>query len=113
MEHESWPRLDLREWEPTYLTLHRWLQIVGKVRLAYCPPLNHWWHTPLYVTPQGLTTSSVPVSNGSLTFTFDFIAHSLSLYLSDGRSASFQLEPMTVADFFDKTTSMLKKLGID
>ena len=37
-------------------TLHLWAQIVGKVKLASCPPKNHWWHVPLYVDVRGLTT---------------------------------------------------------
>ena len=74
MEHDDWPELHLSEWEPTYLTLHRWLQIVGKVRLALSPPANHWWHVALYVTPEGLTTSAVPFSGGCFAITFDFCA---------------------------------------
>lgn len=112
MKHSAWPPLDLREWEPTYLTLHRWLQIVGKVRLALSPPVNHWWHVVLYVTPQGLTTSTIPFSGGCLAITFDFTAHALSIVLSDGRTASFPLEPMSVAEFFEKTTSSLRSLGV-
>ena len=113
MQHEDWPELRLSEWEPTYLTLHRWLQIVGKVRLALSPPLNHWWHVPLYVTPEGLTTSTVPFSGGCLTIVFDFVAHKLTVTLSDARTASFPLEPMTVAEFFAKTTSTLAGLGVE
>lgn len=112
MKHQDWPRLDLHEWEPTYLTLHRWLQIVGKVRLALATPLNHWWHVPLYVAPRGLTTSTVPFSAGSLTIMFDFVSHALTVTLSDGRASSFTLEPMTVADFFARTTSTLATLGV-
>jgi hypothetical protein len=113
MQHEDWPELRLSEWEPTYLTLHRWLQIVGKVRLALSPPLNHWWHVPLYVTPEGLTTSTVPFSGGCLSIVFDFVAHKLTVTLSDARAASFPLEPMTVAEFYAKVTRLLAGLGVD
>ena len=55
-----WPELPWHDWEPTISTLHMWLQVIGKVRLALTPPLNHWWHVPLYVTARGLTTSPIP-----------------------------------------------------
>jgi hypothetical protein len=109
----DWPKLELREWEPTYLTLHRWLQIVGKVRLALCTPFNHWWHVPLYVTPVGLTTSNIPLQDATLTIAFDFVAHALTMTRDDGRAVSFTLEPMTVKDFFAKTTSSLQSLDVD
>ena len=57
---ESWPALPLESWEPTRATLHMWTQIVGKVRLALTPLVNHWWNVPLYVSARGLTTSSMP-----------------------------------------------------
>ena len=53
---EMWPDLPLSAWADTYATLHMWTQIVGKVRLALCPPLNHWWEVPLYVSARGLST---------------------------------------------------------
>lgn len=68
----EWPELPWREWEPTISTLHRWVQIVGKVRLALAPPLNHWWHVPLYVTARGLTTSPIPYGDQEFQVDFDF-----------------------------------------
>jgi len=59
-EQSGWPALPLVEWEDTQSTLHRWLQIVGKTRLALAPPINHWWHVTLYLTSRGLTTSAMP-----------------------------------------------------
>ena len=112
MEHPEWPALSLREWEPTYLTLHRWTQIVGKVRLAHARWLNHWWHSTLYVSPEGLTTSAMPGDLRQFSVSFDFCAHRLVVSASDGRSDSFPLEPMTVADFYDRTMSLLDRLGL-
>jgi Family of unknown function (DUF5996) len=115
MEHSDWPQLDLRGWESTYLTLQRWLQIIGKVKLALALPLNHWWHISLHVTPEGLSTYTVPFSSGSLSLsiTFDFVAHSLCVRLSNGRQSSFALEPMTVADFYRQTMTTLRYLGVE
>ena len=56
----TWPALPLNEWKDTYATLHMWTQIVGKVRLALTPPMNHWWEVPLYVNAVGLTTGTIP-----------------------------------------------------
>ena len=113
MDHNDWPPLRLREWEPTYLTLHRWLQIVGKIKLALAPPVNHWWQVALYVTPGGITTATLPFGNGCLTVNFDFVAHSLTVLLSDGRTASFALEPMPVAAFYARTMAALHELGVE
>ena len=109
---QPWPELSLSAWEPTYLTLHRFTQIVGKVRMALAPLMNHWWHVPLYVSSQGLTTSSMPCDGRQLTITLDFCAHQLVAHLSDKRSASFALEPMPVAEFYARTLALLSKLDV-
>ena len=56
----DWPQLRVADWAATRDTLHLWTQVVGKIRMAKAPMLNHWWQTPLYVTPRGLTTSGIP-----------------------------------------------------
>jgi hypothetical protein len=108
----DWPALTLAEWEPTYLTLHRFAQIVGKVRLARAPSVNHWWHTPLYVTSQGLTTSSMPCGSRALTLTLDFCSHELRAHTSDKQTESFALEPMTVATFYGRLMRVLANLDV-
>jgi hypothetical protein len=112
MPREDWPALVLADWQDTYLTLHRWTQIVGKIRLAHASWLNHWWHTALYVTSQGLTTSTMPCSGRHLTLTFDFCAHRLVAHTSDRRTESFALEPMSVAEFHRRTMALLAELGV-
>src|SRR5919206_1497244 len=82
---ERWPALPLEAWKDTCDTLHMWTQIVGKVRLALSPYMNHWWQVPLYVTDRGLTTSPIPSHGGqSSTFEvhFDFIDHNLLIFAS-------------------------------
>jgi hypothetical protein len=112
MSDTAWPELSLVEWEPTYLTLHRWTQIAGKIRLALAPFMNHWWHTPLYVTSEGLTTSSMPVGERHLTLTFDFCSHRLLAHTSDNRRDGFPLEPMSVADFYQRVLELLARLDV-
>src|ERR1700753_4211802 len=110
---ESWPSLPLESWEPTRATLHMWTQIVGKIRLALTPMVNHWWQVPLYVTASGLTTSPLPYRSRSFQIDFDFCRHVLIAVTSDERRAEFALTPMTVAEFYQRTTKILRDLGID
>lgn len=72
---DTWPELPLREWEDTYKTLHMWTQIVGKIHLKLTPLLNHWWNVTLYVTPRGLTTSTMSYKGRHFQVDFDFISH--------------------------------------
>jgi Family of unknown function (DUF5996) len=109
----AWPALPYSEWKDTYATLHMWTQIVGKIRLALCPPMNHCWGVALYVTSRGLTTSPMPYQDGSFEITFDFMAHSLWIATSGGEIRAFRLEPRTVAQFYAELMGALHSLGID
>src|SRR4051794_32449439 len=110
---DVWPALPLDEWRETYATLHRWAQIVGKVRLAQMPWINHSWHVTLYVTARGLTTSPIPYGPKSFQIDFDFIDHRLLIRLSDGEVRSLALRPRSVADFYRELMARLYELGID
>ncbi len=81
---EVWPSLPLEAWQDTYATLHMWTQIVGKIRLALAPHVNHWWEVPLYVTARGLTTSPIPYGTRAFQMDFDFLAHELRIETSEG-----------------------------
>jgi hypothetical protein len=110
---DSWPELPLEAWQDTYATLHMWTQIVGKVRLALSPRLNHWWEVPLYVSARGLTTSSIPYEGEIFEVQFDFIEHELIIHTSWGASKRMALEPRSVADFHAEFMSALRALGIE
>ena len=112
-ESLRWPALPLAEWKDTYATLHMWTQIVGKIRLALSPPINHFWGTTFYVTARGLTTSRMPYAKGTVEINFDFIAHTLEILTSLGETRSFRLVPRTVAEFYFELMSALHSLGID
>ncbi|HXO62426.1 MAG TPA: DUF5996 family protein [Candidatus Acidoferrales bacterium] len=112
-ESQRWPALPLAEWKDTYATLHMWTQIVGKIRLALGPPINHFWGTTFYVTARGLTTSAMPYHKGTVEINFDFIAHALEIVTSLGETRSFRLVPRTVAQFYFELMSALHSLGID
>src|SRR5581483_10761132 len=109
---EAWPGLPLAEWRDTCATLHLWTQVVGKVRLALAPMVNHWWQVPLYVTARGLTTSPMPYGTRALQIDFDFVDHRLVMAASDGRRDGFALAPRPVADFHREVTGRLAALGM-
>ena len=96
----AWPSLPLEAWSDTYATLHLWTQIVGKVRLALSPWINHSWHVTLYVTARGLSTSPIPYGVRTFQIDFDFIAHQLTVQSSDGGVATLTLRPQSVASFY-------------
>jgi hypothetical protein len=110
---QAWPELRWSNWSDTCQTLQLWTQVAGKVRMAKSPPVNHWWHVPLYVTTRGLGTSPIPDGVRTFSIDFDFIDHRLRVTCSDGTELSFALEPMSVATFHRKTMDALSSLGID
>lgn len=110
---DRWPALPLESWKDSYATLHMWSQIVGKVRLALTPLVNHWWNVPLYVSSRGLTTSAIPYRNTAFEIWFDFIDHQLVLQISDGSRKTLPLVPRSVADFHQEFMHMLRSSGIE
>jgi hypothetical protein len=108
----AWPALDYGAWQDSCATLHLWTQIVGKIRLAHAPMMNHWWQVPLYLTSRGLTTSAMPRDGRTFQIDFDFIEHRLRIDVSDGRRASFDLAPYPVADFYAELMGRLQALDL-
>ncbi|MGB6687263.1 MAG: DUF5996 family protein [Terracidiphilus sp.] len=108
---EVWPALPQAAWSDTCATLQLWMQIVGKVRLALMPPINHTWSVTLYPTARGLTTSPMPHGTRMLQIDFDFIDHALRLETSQGGRVAFPLKPMTVAAFYGQVMAALDELG--
>jgi hypothetical protein len=107
-----WPALPLTEWKDTYSTLHMWTQIVGKIRLALTPLVNHWWNVPLYVAPRGLSTSAIPYNDRFFQITFDFISHLLLIETTDGSTKTIALRSRSVAEFYQEMMAALNSLGM-
>jgi uncharacterized protein DUF5996 len=107
-----WPELPTAAWCETYDTLHLWTQIVGKIRFARSPWLNHSWHVALYVTARGLTTSPIPEGTRAFQIDFDFIDHVLRISDSDGAQRQFALAGLSVASFYAAVMAALAELGI-
>src|SRR5215813_5381093 len=111
---EAWPRgLALAEWRDTHDTLHMWMQIVGKTRLALAPLQNHWWTVPLYLSARGLTTSAMPYRGELLDIEFDFVSHDLHFRISTGTTLSTPLRPHSVASFYAEYQRCLATLNVD
>ena len=108
---DGWPKLTLSAWEDTLATFHMWVQIVGKVRLALEPMVNHWWQVPLYVSARGLTTSLMHTGNIGVEIEFDLVDHMLEVRTTTGATGHTALEPRSVASFYQATMAMLQELG--
>jgi hypothetical protein len=89
-----------------------WTQIIGKIRLAQSPWLNHSWHVTLYVTARGLTTSPIPYGNRTFEIDLDFLDHWLAIQSGDGRSGGLALEPQTVAAFYQGLMAEMRRLDL-
>lgn len=108
------PELPLAAWQDTKTTLHLYAQVIGKVRLALHPKLNHWWHAPLYVSPRGLTTGAIPAGDMLIDLEFDFIDHVLKIRSSDGRQKALSLlDGLSVGAFYKGVTGSLEQLGVE
>ncbi|MBD3162389.1 MAG: hypothetical protein GF346_08600 [Candidatus Eisenbacteria bacterium] len=112
-EPDRWPSLPLDSWRETYETLHLWTQIVGKIRMECMPWINHSWHVPLYVSARGLATSLIPREPHDFEIEFDFHEHRLRIATTRATARSFDLEPMTVADFHSRTMEALHALDLE
>ena len=113
MLRDAWPELPYEAWKNTYETLHRWMQIAGKVRLAKTPLVNHWWNVTFRPTPAGVTSREIPHEAGAFTMDFDFLRHRLSIATSAGDVRELALVPRSVADFYAEVRSALSELEID
>lgn len=108
----GWPSLRVDDWADTRDTLHMWTQIVGKVRLAHSPLVNHWWQVTLYPSARGLTTSAIPHAGGVFDIEFDFVDHRLVIRSSERGLRTVELEPKPVAEFYHQTMQALAELGL-
>ena len=107
------PALPYDSWADTQATLHMWTQVVGKIRLALTPLVNHWWNVPLYVTARGLTTSVMPYDGGDVEIWFDFLDHKLNIETSRGDRRELALKPQSVGEFYRAVMNAMLELGVD
>ena len=110
---QQWPALSYVKSKSTFETLHMWTQIVGKIKLATLPWINHSWHVTLHITPEGLTTENMPYKDRSFKIDFDFIDHQLKIMTNQGERRQFGLQGISVADFYEKVFVLMADLHID
>lgn len=108
----DWPALPFAEWKDTAATLHMWLQIVGKIRVACASWENHQWHITLHLTSRGLTSRPIPLGRRTFQIDFDFVDHELVILASDGSADRLELRPRSVAEFHAALMTKLKGMGI-
>jgi hypothetical protein len=111
--NSQWPDLPFEAWRDTCETLLLWMQIVGKVRIASTPLINHWWNATFDVTSRGVIALAMHYRGRTFDVIFDFVEHRLRIESSDGRAEMLALEPMTVADFYAAFMQALKRLDIE
>jgi hypothetical protein len=112
MSAPNLPPLPLEEWEPTRLYLQLLCQIVGKIRLKLHPPINHWWHVTLYVSPRGLTTGSIPYAGADFDIEIDLIDHKIVVRKADGRRGEMSINSKTIAVVYRELMQILSDFGI-
>jgi hypothetical protein len=108
----AWPVLTLTDWRDTRETMHMWAQVVGKIRMALGPMVNHWWQVPLYVSARGLTTSLMHADSRGLEIEFDFVDHQLVVRATDGQVRNVALEPRSVASFYTAAMEALADIDV-
>jgi hypothetical protein len=112
VSRHEWPPLALDDWRDTYATVHRWLQIAGKTRLALSPPENHWWNVALYLTARVLTTSPMPAGEQAIDIEFDFVSHRLCVRSTTGEVRVMPLREQSVSDFYHEYLRVLDGIGV-
>ncbi len=113
MTNNPWPALVLEEWQDTLATIHMWTQIVGKIRLAQTPVINHWWNVPFYISPRGLTTSAIAYEDRLFEVEFDFVDHKLVIDSTDAATKILSLRTEPVANFYERFMATLEGMDIN
>jgi hypothetical protein len=108
----SWPALPYGDWKDTYATLHRWMQVVGKVAVKQAPPLNHSWGIAMHLTPRGLSTRLLPHGPRSFAIEFDLVEHRLIVHACDATARMMPLTNQSVADFYRAVMALLRDMGL-
>ncbi len=111
--NENWPELPLAAWQKTYDTLHLWTQVIGKIRIARTPLINHWWNSALYLNGRGLTTSPIPYDDRAFEIAFDFVDHRLTIDTSWGTRRTIDLQLPSCAEFWESVMKALAELNIE
>ena len=109
----DWPELSVERDHDTLAVLHLAAQMLGKVRVAHAPWLNHGWHVALQPNARGL--SALPTSAGdarTFTLTLDLCRHAMVLWVSDGSREEVPLNAGSVAALHRRLIAILDEHGL-
>lgn len=109
----KWPALPYEKWKDTLDTLHMWMQIVGKVKLALHPFINHWWEVAFQINSSGVTTGLIPYQDDAFDVSFNFIRHEVIIHKTSDEYVKISLYPRPVASFYSEFMGALRDLGIN
>jgi hypothetical protein len=109
----DWPELNVERDHETLAVLHLAAQMLGKIRVAHAPWVNHGWHVALQPNARGLATLPTAASGGrTFTLTLDLCRHAIVLWVSDESREELPLNAGSIAALHQRLVAMLDKHGL-
>lgn len=106
----DWPELSVERDHETLAFIHLAAQMVGKVRVANAPWMNHGWHVALQPNARGLGILPTTASGGrTFTLTLDLCRHAIVLWISDGAREELPLNAGSIAALHKRLVAMLER----
>jgi hypothetical protein len=108
MSNAAWPELDAERDSPTFAVLHLASQMLGKIRVAHAPWVNHGWHATLRPIASGLAILPTAADDGrSFTLSLDLCRHGIALAVSDGATGLVPFAGATIAELHRDLVALL------
>lgn len=105
----DWPELSVKRDHETLAILHLAAQMLGKIRVAHAPWMNHGWHAALQPNARGLGFLPTAASSGrTFTLTLDLCRHAMVLWISDGGREELPLNAGSIAALHRRLVAMLE-----
>jgi hypothetical protein len=109
----DWPELSVERDHGTLAVLHLAAQMLGKIRVAHAPWVNHGWHVALQPNARGLSILPTAASGGrTFTLTLDLCRHAIVLWVSDESREELPLNAGSVAALHQRLVAMLDNHGL-
>jgi hypothetical protein len=109
----DWPELLPERDHETFAVLHLAAQMLGKIRVAHAPWMNHGWHAALQPNARGLSTLPTAAGDGrTFTLTLDLCRHAMVLWVSDESREEVPLNAGSVAALHRRLVAILDLHGL-
>jgi hypothetical protein len=109
----DWPELSVERDHETLALLHLAAQMLGKIRVAHAPWMNHGWHVALQPNARGLSALPTAASGErTFTLTLDLCRHAIVLWVSDGAREEVPLNAGSVAALHRRLIHILDEHGL-